>query len=283
MKHAPLILLLLAASTLPAAADAVRVALLPLQWSADLEEDIRTRFRGIPETTRQVIYDSFSVLGYEDVPPDIVDHWITNDQIVRSDWSSLVDYGVDAVLRGEITQISISRGGLVGRTAAGLRLQLINIPSGEVVWQAEDSASRTGGFILNSGQLVHAFGALGLSRDEGLTEYAFVLRDMLLNMLESVPQVAVSLDPPQLSTVQVFPVNQSTGTGTQGILVQASGDPGCKMFFAVPQNPTPYPMLETAPGQYYGYAAIAARQIAAEPIVVRIANHYGIQTEKEIQ
>jgi hypothetical protein len=259
-----------------------RVAILPLRWGEEVSDETRQRFHKELEFTRQVIFDAFAMFPFEDVPLDMVDQWLNREEPAADDFRSLQEYAVNAVLQGEITQISISRGGIVGRTAAGLRLALIDVRTGETVWEGAEKDSRTGGALLSSGQLTFAFDALNVSLDEGQLEYSFVLRDLLLKLFTTLPQTPVSLEPPQIAQAEMRPAASAQAETLQAITVYASGTPGCRAFFHLPRFSSAFPMIETQPGSYYGYAAVEPASLRTEPVQVTIVNHYGIQSRKEI-
>lgn len=260
-----------------------KVALLPLIWADEVKAELRQRFSDVSQLSRETVFESFAPLGFEDISLEKVDYWIETNHIGPDRWDSLKEFGVDGVLLGEITQVSISRGGLVGRTATGLRLQMRNLHTGETVWKNEGKESRLGGFILNSGQLVRALRTMNVTKDQGTLEYEYVVRDLCTQLFATLPEIHALTTPPEISQTNFEVHSASESDSINGLTVTIKGTPGEKGFFDIMDGPQHIPTVEVDPGVYYGFVILHPKQNAPSRIRCRIVNHYGAQAVQEIQ
>lgn len=257
-----------------------KVAILPFTWGDEVDESVKEKHPNGPQLAREVFYQAFSSTGYDEVPMETIDQLVSEEAIEAGDFSTLVDNGIDGLLQAEIHGLTIGKGGIVSRTSAEIDFTLLNLKTDQVVWSDKESVSRMGGLLMSSGQLTRAFGSLNVTEDESTREIRYVLMDLYTKVLQNLPPANISLVPPVIENHKIVAVAADMPSRPAGVQVWLEGSAGCSAFFDLSEAQDYIPLLEYAPGKYFGFFATESQP---ETITLHIENGLGIQTMKEVR
>ncbi|HEV8539643.1 MAG TPA: GNA1162 family protein [Nitrospiraceae bacterium] len=263
------------------------VAILPFEnlsgKTADQEEEapayvIRTAFlnRFVPKqypTQRTVVTDRLlQEKGY-----------VKAEEIVKLPLSKLGEITkADTVLYGQITHFHRYYAGLYAQIAVGAKLKMVDVQSGEVLWETGDvSRVHSGGFATDPLGIVMilATNALALRHIEVVRASEELFRDLL----ETLPRLSTgeAVRPPMITLMVNDSSTQTKKAGDQ-IKVAMQGDPNMLATFDIGQYKSALVMQEEKPGIYAGSYTVKPGDNVENAIVIgHLSDRQGLQADWE--
>ncbi len=230
-----------------------RIAVLPFYSTEPNERDIERALYA-----REVFQEQLTILPFAFLETVVVDARLKHSglelQQAAHVWEPerLEVLGVDAVLIGEIDPYSATDFGLFSKEGLSGRFQLVSVPTGRRLWQAEYSLNNFGGLLLGSGQVIREIRRFANSSDE---IYIAAVDEFTADVVAVFPSDAVKEDwqteSLEIRSFEVTPSRQGTLRtgdsfelrleGTTGMRVSAR----CGPFHKIP-------LFEVEPGRYVG-------------------------------
>ncbi|MDE3020214.1 MAG: DUF799 family lipoprotein, partial [Nitrospirota bacterium] len=188
----------------------------------------------------------------------------------------------DAIIYGDITHFSKLYAGLYAQVAVGAKVRMVDVKSGEVLWEASDvSRSHSGGWATDPLGLVIvlASNAYALRHIEVVRASEELFRDLV----ETLPRASIgeAVRPP---TVTMFVNDSATLMRKAGdqIKVGLKGDPNMLATFDLGQVRTGLVMQEVQPGIYTGTYTVKPGDNGEQLLVVgHLSDRKGLTTDWE--
>lgn len=259
----------------------VSIAVLPLQGTAAL---------GLRDATRQLLHSRLQQRGY--LVPELawVDRVLSQHGWLRDPATVSLEplaagrlsaaLQVDAVCIGTAFDESKFNILLLRRHAMSGTCGIFDA-KGADYWSAEHAVSRSGGFLLASGQVITE---VRQQSEHGTEMAALALADELIaDLAETVPSRAPgeSWGPmPRVGDIEVRRTAQDRG---QRLVVTARGSPGCSLRFSVPTVVEGVPMVAAAaePEHYRGEYDLSDMP-GVHRVVVLARDRFGREAHAEV-
>lgn len=190
----------------------------------------------------------------------------------------------DAVLYGNVRKWDRTYLAVQSINTVALDLKLVSARDGKVLFEssAEDSESRG----LTKGPT--GISSLVLEPIKGLDSdiIANLARNLVAKMLEPLdvtkrPEYLASA-PPSVLAVSHDAINLNLSRN-QPLIVLMFGTPGSQASFSIGTAIEHIPMVERAPGHYYGeYLPLASDKISSAEVKVYLVDKYGRSTQQEV-
>lgn len=267
------------------------VAVLPFIWGDDVESRHREKLPELPQLVREVFAQSLAALPYEDMNPEEVSKAFTQaDLLAEERWRTTPfpelasKLGAGTLVRGEVTKAQIGEGGLLSKTAVGVRVALIDGKSGLLLWQGTGESGRRGGLLFHTGQVREIFTELS-------SDQAQHLQALRATTQEAVRKLILTLPPPgglDTSKPNLLSNQAAVSEGPpKEITIEIRGTPDCVATFDIESFKRFIPLWEVAPGVYRGgYIPQTGDLVKEAPVVFRLESRLGLATEivsKEIR
>lgn len=262
----------------------LKTAVLPFTVDAQIAPEKR------PDTIlREVFFNYFSYLGYTDMPPGEVDRRLKSSGYDKPGNVSSLSLaklreilGVDAVIKGHILDANNFTGGFYAETRIHARLVMIDLLSGELLWEAEnheiDHSSLATPTIVDIVQQQ-------LENANMREAYYKVAQEFSVKVLREIPDPAnapgFEVKLPEIARVQVnLPPKPKLKAGDT-IQVNLFGQEGLAASFDIGNWRTFIPLTETRPGFYTGIYRVAdADRVADALVIVRLADKSGLTNKR---
>ncbi|MBI3817574.1 MAG: hypothetical protein HY286_02695 [Planctomycetes bacterium] len=124
-----------------------------------------------------------------------------------------------------------------------------DVASGKSIWTAPVSASRTGGLLLESGQIIKAVS--NTIESAGEEQFVTLAATIALELADAFPVGPAAVDAPAKSPVVSVRI-ESPGDLRPGdpLTIRASGAPRCRAYARIGDSNLQYPLHEETPGFY---------------------------------
>ena len=262
------------------------VAVLPFSSEKSLPEGKRPDF-----LLRKVFFNHFSYLGYTDLPMKVVDQ-----RLKQAGLFSMEDYNavpaqklrdalnVDAVIRGHILDANNFTGGIYSETRIKARLDMLDLRTGEKLWDTEHHEFTTSGITT-----LTLVDIVTEQIDNTHVEEAYhnIAERFVLKLLKQIPDPSRTLvDEGQLPKITRVAGNWKLPRVLKPyevIQLKFFGDPGLKGFFDIGSQTTGIAMKETTPGYYVGnYQIKEEDHFAKANLIACLKNADGLVGKKII-
>ncbi|MFH1742576.1 MAG: hypothetical protein ABIH23_26525 [bacterium] len=260
------------------------VSVLPFVWSDEVESKDREKTPELPQLVREVFAQSFAALPYEDMDLDRVNKRLVDTGLSEENrWQEMPfpelasQLGAGSLVRGEIAKSSIGGGGLVSKTAVGIRIALIDGKTGTLLWQGTAESSRRGGVLFHAGQARELVGEFSSDDAKQTRELRTVTKEAVRKLLLTIPPPAhLDISKPRLLSTQV---NVADGPSKE-VQVDIKGTPHCVASFDIVSLQRFIPLWEIEPGLYHGSYMPQPGDVAKDAsILLRLESRLGVVTE----
>ena len=263
------------------------VAILPFEnksgKTADQEEEapayvIRTAFQNL-----------FVTKQYPTQRTSVTDRllqekgYVKAEEIVKLPLAKLGEITkADTVIYAEITHFHRYYAGLYAQIAVGAKVKMVDVQSGEVLWETGDvNRVHSGGFATDplGIAVTLATNALALRHIEVVRASEEMFRDLL----ETLPRMATgeAVKPPVIVLMVNDSSTQTKKAGDQ-IKVAMQGDPNMLATFDIGQYKTALVMQEEKPGIYAGTYTVKPGDNVDNAIVIgHLSDRQGLQADWE--
>ena len=230
------------------------VAVLPFSVNLEIAEGKRPH-----RILRKVFSNFFSYLGYTDLPLDKVDRKLArliktgvnpadlpNDQLRKI-------LETDAVIRGHVIDATNYTGGVYAETSIQAKIELVDLRSGEVLWETEHTELNSSG--------IAAPGVVDLINEqienyEIKKAYHKAAESFAVKVLGQVPDPAStrqnSVRLPRIVSIETNIRARNQLKPNDLIYVSLRGDAGLTAYFDIGSFKSYLPMKEVSPGLYTG-------------------------------
>jgi len=238
---------------------------------------------------REAFYTYFSYLGYADLPPAQVDQKLKDAgyadpaRIAALSPETLAELlEADAVVKGHVLDANNFTGGIYAETRIRARLQMIDLHTGETLWETEHNQRDQSS--LASLTLTHIV-QQQLKNVKTQQAYYKVAEEFSINILKKIPDPAglrkTKIRPPVISRIQT---NLQAGRALKPgdiLKVTLLGFPGLQASYDIGNWKTMLPLAEVRPGVYTGtYEVLPEDRVTDVLIVGRLAERRGLTSKK---
>lgn len=225
---------------------------------------------------RNTFYSYFKLLPFQSMDIRDVDQVLSNNSltdIAQINGTSAEKLGallgVDAVIYGDIKSALNFTGGVYSLTELNGTLKMVDVKSGEVLWQCKHFEKAIGGIIsTDSSELVSIIESQIENAKTSLA-YTRCADTFTMKVLQTMPKItAVAPVLPQIEKVETRPAGKRLFTLFDTIEIVMTGEKGLPAFFDIGALKENMPMTEVQPGVYRGTHLISRGDIARDAGVV---------------
>jgi len=261
------------------------VAILPFT----LEENIKDKEKELPHIIfREVFYNNFSFLGYNDLPLDEIDQKLHHAGVQIEDASKLryrelrEILGVDAVIRGHILEANNFTGGLHAETLLHAKIEMMDLKTGNSLWEADHTEMFYSGIASPTIVDIIQEQVENADVDQAYRKNAEMFSQRIL---AQIPDPAGKrLNEVQLPTITSIETNIHPNQKLKpddSIYVSMRGQPKLTATFDIGSWRTSIPMKEISPGLYTGsYVIKAGDKVLNAFIIGTLKNLKGLASKK---
>lgn len=256
------------------------VAVLPFTLAGPTPE-------GVPahQLFRECFFNYFSYLGYQDVPLETIDKKLLaagmkkyNDVLDLSPERLRDILGVDAVIRGQVLDTSNVTAGIHAETSIKAKLEMIDLRTGEVLWETEHKESSYSGILSPTIIEIIQDQMDNVKVHQALYKTAEMFS---IGMMKKIPDPAEvwerEIRLPQIKSIETNLKPNHNLRPNDRIYVNLIGDPGLKGSFGIGSWKSNIPMREISPGNYSGsYVIKETDEISSALIVGTLKNKQGL-------
>ena len=260
------------------------VAVLPFTKSSDISKE-----EGPDWLLREVFFDYFSYQAYRDIPLEEVDRRLdqagfgnTADIKAASPSELRSALGADAVIHGHILSANNITAGIFAETRIEARLELIDLRSGESLWQIEHTESEMSGILQSS--LVTMYEDQRDNLDV-YNAYYKVAESFSIKAIDQIPDPSgirsadIKLPGIEDITANIHP--DKIFAANEVIEVRMTGEAGLKAHFDIGSWRTAIPMKEVQPGHYEGRYTVRPEDLAKNVLIIgSLKNEQGFIRKK---
>ncbi len=258
------------------------VAVLPFSVDSEAPEDQRPH-----RLLREMFFNHFSYLGYTDLPLKDVDKKLADagypdadaiDKLTAAELRNIL--GVDAVVRGRLLDANNFTGGIYSETRIKARLEMLDLNTGETLWETEHHEYTTSGLTtLTLVDMVQD----QLDNAKVREAYSNIAEMFCLKVLDKIPDPArYRAEHLKLPSIKIFHANvENPGSLKPYEIVRVfmTGSTGLQASFDLGARQTGIAMEEKTPGYYSGrYQIKPADQLDGVQIIGRLANPEGVSS-----
>jgi hypothetical protein len=260
------------------------VAILPFSKEVDIPAE-----EGPDWLLREVFFNYFSYEGYTDIPLEEVDRrlkaaGLTSAEAIKQTPPSELQkiLGASAVINGHILSANNFTGGLYAETRIGAKLDMIDLRTGEQLWEVEHTEIESSGILQSS---VVAIVQDQVANLEVYEAYYKVAETFTNKVIDKVPDPAssrmASVTLPKIEKIQTNITQNKHFAAHDTIMVRIIGHPGLTAQFDIGSWKTGIPMKEVAPGRYEGgYQVKPEDQLEKALIIGSLKNKEGFIGKK---
>jgi hypothetical protein len=259
------------------------VAILPFTLAKDIKEE------ELPHIIfREVFFNNFSYLGYNDLPLDEVDQKLHHAG-VQIESASNLQYrelreilGVDAVIRGHILEANNFTGGLHAETLVHAKIEMMDLKTGNALWEVDHTEMAYSGIAsptivdIIQNQVENAEVKLAYHKNAEMFSQ---------RILAQIPDPAGKrLSEVRLPTISSIETNIRPNQKLQpedSIYVSLRGQPKLTATFDIGSWKTSISMKEVSPGLYTGsYVVKPGDTVLNAFIIGTLKNEKGLASKK---
>lgn len=247
------------------------VAVLPFTKSSDISEE-----EGPDWLLREVFFNYFSYQGYRDIPLEEVDRRLKQAGLEKpADLTSVSPaelrraLGVDGVIHGHIIAANNITAGVFAETRIEARLELIDLRSGESLWQIEHKESEMSGILQSS--LITMYEDQ-MDNLDAYGAYYKVAESFSIKVIDQIPDPAgirsADIKLPVIEDITANIQPDRIFAAAEVIEVRITGEAGLKAHFDIGSWRTAIPMVEVQPGHYEGRYIVRPDDLAQNVLIV---------------
>ncbi|MEW6544366.1 MAG: GNA1162 family protein [Nitrospirota bacterium] len=263
------------------------VAILPFEnltdKTAEVEEETPTY------VIRTAFLNRFVVKQYPTQRTAVTDRllqekgFVKAEEIVKLPLAKLGEITkADTVIYGQITHFNRIYAGLYAQIAVGAKLKMVDVASGEVLWETGDvQRVHSGGFATDPLGIVVTLAANAIALRH--IEVVRASEELFRDLLETLPRMSTgeAVKPPIITLLVNDSSTQTKKAGDQ-IKVGLQGDPNMLATFDIGQYRTGIVMQEEKPGIYVGSYTVKPGDNVDNAIVMgHLADRQGLQSDWE--
>lgn len=259
------------------------VAILPFTLAKDIKEE------ELPHIIfREVFYNNFSYLGYNDLPLDEVDQKLHHAGVQIENASKLqyrelrAILGVDAVIRAHILEANNFTGGLHAETMMHAKMDMLDLKTGNSLWEVDHTEMAYSGIAsptivdIIQEQVENAKVKLAYHKNAEIFSQ---------RILAQIPDPSGKrLGEVQLPTISSIDTNIHPNQKLKpddSIYVSLRGQPKLTATFDIGSWKTSIPMKEVSPGLYTGsYVVRDGDKVLNAFIIGTLKNNKGLASKK---
>ncbi len=259
------------------------VAILPFTLEKNIKEE------ELPHIIfREVFFNNFSYLGYNDVPLDEVDQKLHHagvqiENAAKLQYRELREIlGVDAVIRGHILEANNFTGGLHAETLVHAKIDMMDLKTGNSLWEVDHTEMAYSGIAsptivdIIQEQVENAEVKLAYHKNAEMFSQ---------RILAQIPDPAGKrLGEVRLPTISSIETNIRPNQKLQlddSIYVSMRGQPKLTATFDIGSWKTSISMKEISPGLYTGtYVVKAGDKVLSAFIIGTLKNEKGLASKK---
>jgi hypothetical protein len=256
------------------------VAVLPFVAEDEDVSDARAALE--VEVLREVVGRRFGTLAYLHLEEDAIDALLARAGL--ADARAVAEtpavrlgeiLGVDAVLRGVVTDLADIQAGILARRVIGAELRLVDARSGEELVTLRHEQSRTVGVLTGNSSFVDAIQEpLETGSDLGFLRLAEKFAEQACAAFPPPPRKVV-LAPPEIRSATVTAGLGRTLRAGDRIAVLVRGAPGLAGSFDAGPAAREVPLHEEAPGLYRGAYRVAIGDAGEGAVEVHLEDRFG--------
>ena len=259
------------------------VAILPFTMEENIKEE------ELPHIIfRDVFFNNFSYLGYNDMPLDEVDQKLHLAGVQIENASKLgyrelsAILGVDAVIHGHILEANNFTGGLHAQTLMHATMDMVDLNTGDSLWEVDHTEMAYSGIA--SPTIVDI---IQEQVENSKVKLAYHKNAEMFSqrILSQVPDPAgMRLEEVRLPTISSIETNIQPNQKLQpddSIYVSLQGQKGLRATFDIGNWKTSIPMKEISPGVYTGsYVVKTGDNVLSAFIIGTLKNKKGLASKK---
>jgi len=225
---------------------------------------------------RNTFHSYFRVLPFETLDTKEVDRILAANGLTDSPQINAAPaaklgalLGVDAVIYGDIKSALNFTGGVYSITELNGTLKMVDVKTGEVLWQCKHFEKAIGGVVsTDSSELVSIIESQIENAKTSLA-YTRCADVFTMKVLQTMPKITAAVPAlPQVRAVEVRPAGKQVFGLFDTVEVVMTGDKGLPAFFDIGTLKENIPMAEVEPGVYRGTYLVSRGDAAAEACVV---------------
>ncbi len=259
------------------------VAILPFT----LEENIQEK--ELPHIIfREVFYNNFSYLGYNDMALDEVDQKLHHAGVQIENASKLryrelrEILGVDAVIRGHILEANNFTGGLHAETLLHAKIEMLDLKTGDSLWEVDHTEMDYSGIASPTIVDIIQEQVENAQVDQAYHKNAEMFSQRIISQIPDPS--AKRLGEVQLPTISSIETNIHPNQKLKpddSIYVSLRGQPKLTATFDIGSWKTSIPMKEISPGLYTGsYVVKNGDKVLNAFIIGTLKNKNGLASKK---
>ena len=260
------------------------VAILPFTLEEPVDEDVSPH-----DLFRECFFNYFSFLGYVDLPLETVDEKLyqagltDSKKVLELSPEKLREIlGVDAVVRGRVLSANNFTGGIHAETSIKAKIDMLDIRTGEVLWETEHKESTYSGIL--SPTIVEI---IQDQMDNVKVHQAyFKTAEMFsISMMKEIPDPADNwteeIRLPKITSIETNLKPNLKLKPNDRIYINMKGDPGLTGSFDIGSWKSDIPLKEIVPGLYTGsYTIKSTDDVSSSLIVGTLKNKNGLTGKK---
>lgn len=270
-----------------------RVAVLP--FYLDVKPPVDPLQERATDILREQFFNHFASLSYLDLDLAEVDRRLAAAGISADQAALATDpqrlatvLGVDGLIVGRVTDVSIFKGGVITDSRLGGSVKLIS-SVGTTVWEADHTESRQGGVLLRGSELISALEDLsGQMKDQKHLTYLKLAEEYSRKVVATAPEPdmskSIAFAAPKIRKVTV---QVATGRVLQlgdQVRAEVESDPGLSGTLDLGLWRRGTPLVEVSSGRYVGVYTVQAGDAAQSvPVTVRLSDAFGLSTSSDVQ
>lgn len=259
------------------------VAILPFTMEKNIEEEESPNV-----IFRDVFFNNFSFLGYNDLPLDEVDQKLHHAGVPIEDAAKLRHHelkrilGVDAVIRGHLLEVNNFTAGFHAETLIHAKLEMVDLETGNSLWEVDHSERTYAG--LASPTIVDI---IQEQVENAKVKQAYYKTSEMFcqQILSQIPDPAADrvgeVKLPTISSIETNIKADQKLKISDSIYVSMRGQAGLQATFDIGSWRTSIPMKEVSPGLYTGtYVVKNGDQVLSAFIIGTLKNQKGLASKK---
>ncbi len=260
-----------------------KVAVLPFTVEPNIQEE---EFPHI--IFREVFFNNFSYLGFTDMPLDEVDQRLYNAGVPPENAAKLRPrelrriFGVDAVIRGHVLEANNFTGGIHAETLIGARLEMLDLTTGESLWEVEHTEVSYSGIATPTIVDIIQEQMENVKVQQAYYKTAEMFCQKILKQIPDPAHTRLDeVQPPLIKSIETNIRPNKELKANDLIRVILRGQPGLTASFDIGSWRTSIPMEEVAVGVYSGsYRIKKGDQVASAFIIGTLKNKRGLASKK---
>jgi hypothetical protein len=261
------------------------VAILPFT----LEESIQEKEKEFPHIIfREVFYNNFSYLGYNDMALDEVDQKLHHAGVQIENASKLryrelrEILGVDAVIRGHILEANNFTGGLHAETLLHAKIEMMDLKTGEFLWEVDHTEMDYSGIASPTIVDIIQEQVENAQVDQAYQKNAEMFSQRIISQIPDPSGKRLGeVRLPTISSIETNIHPNQKLKPNDNIYVSLRGQPKLTASFDIGSWKTSIPMKEISPGLYTGsYVVKQGDKVLNAFIIGTLKNNKGLASKK---